>query len=265
MRRAWSLFLFFVFVSSKVHCFTFDFHRGGFFAQFLLILGALDFLENGHCSKVVQVGGKDSLLFDKNLNSCWWKNYFEEAEWGGGEDKAVFSVEELMYNYKKMSRSYANFRIQKYIHIKPHIIEKIESFYQIRMEGLNFIGVHYRGTDKNRYFPRCPYKEMFAYMDAHKKKQPSSKFFIATDEEAFLAKAIHRYGEDVVYCDHFRSTTGEGVHRLGVRENRYLVGEEALIDCLLLAKCPILLRTVSNLSTAASFFNPTSKVVMVEG
>ncbi len=43
--------------------------------------------------------------------------------------------------------------------------------------------------------------------------------------------------------------------------NNYLHGEEAFIDCLLLSKGDVLIRTSSNLSLWSTYFNPIMPVI----
>ncbi len=43
--------------------------------------------------------------------------------------------------------------------------------------------------------------------------------------------------------------------------NNYLHGEEAIIDCLLLSRGSVLIRTSSNLSLWSSYFNPSIPVI----
>lgn len=47
-------------------------------------------------------------------------------------------------------------------------------------------------------------------------------------------------------------------------KNKLLLGEECLIDALLLAKCDVFIHTLSLVSQAVSYFNPTMGSLLVK-
>ena len=49
---------------------------------------------------------------------------------------------------KKDRFAEANGIIKQFIHLRPYLAQKIESFYQKNMAGKKIIGIHLRGTDK---------------------------------------------------------------------------------------------------------------------
>ena len=63
------------------------------------------------------------------------------------------------------------------------------------------------------------------------------------------------FGDKVCFYSSQRSKDGKPVHYNS--EDPYRVGEEALIDCLLLSRTNLLVRTSSNLSLCARYFNPS--------
>lgn len=65
----------------------------------------------------------------------------------------------------------------------------------------------------------------------------------------------------IVSRDVHRSTGEEGIHFS--EHNGYQLGEEALIDSLLLSKCDLLIRTSSNLSLWSTYFQPDIPVFLL--
>ena len=64
-----------------------------------------------------------------------------------------------------------------------------------------------------------------------------------------------KFAEKVIYLDAIRSRDGTALHTSKVYD-KYTLGEDALVDCLLLSKCTKLYKTASNLSDTAVKFNP---------
>ncbi len=58
-----------------------------------------------------------------------------------------------------------------------------------------------------------------------------------------------------------RSSGTAGVHLSN--RNQYKIGEESILDALLLSKCDLLVRTSSNLSLWSTYFNPDLPVILL--
>jgi hypothetical protein len=151
--------------------------------------------------------------------------------------------------------------------VKPHIEEKVNQIVEDSFGYSSIIGVHYRGTDKWTEAPIAPYDNVAAHVDEiiaqlQEIGHSDIKIFIATDEQNFLDYMRVRYPSKVVcYEESERSIDGVCVHLSGTGGTPYQKGEDALIDCLLLAKTDILLKTSSNLSLCATYFNPDIPVI----
>ena len=63
--------------------------------------------------------------------------------------------------------------------------------------------------------------------------------------------------------DTVRSVDGGAIHSRPEMGDNYIKGKEALINCLLLSRCNVLIRTASFLSAWSSFFNPKFPVIML--
>ena len=151
--------------------------------------------------------------------------------------------------------------IQKYIKIKEHIQDKINQFIDENFSGHHVIGVHYRGTDKKGEAPRVPYTDVQDavnyYVDENNIED--FKIFVASDEQQFIEFMQEYFPGLVTVYSTIHSVDGKPLHRFS--SDKFLQGEEALIDCYLLSQGDYLIRTSSNLSLWSTFFNPTIPVI----
>ena len=160
-----------------------------------------------------------------------------------------------------MSRERGNELIQKYIVLKPHIKKKIDDFYEAYFRDTYIIGIHYRGTDKCLEADIVPYKNVYERLQPIVKEHNNNyTIFVATDDSYFLAYMHAHFPGHVVAHDAIRSDEGAGVHFVEKNFN-YKKGEDAIIDCVLLSKCDLLLKMSSNLSICAIKFNPNIPVI----
>jgi hypothetical protein len=141
---------------------------------------------------------------------------------------------------------------------KKTILDTVNSFV-INYFHNTMIGVHYRGTDKISEALRTQYETVLNRMNEFKE----GNFFIASEEENFIKSAVDKFGNRVVFCNHIRSNDVSPIHLNANKDSGKKLGEEAIIDSLLLARCQVLIRTASNLSIASSFFNPEIRVIEV--
>lgn len=244
----------------------------GMFAAANQVLGHLYLFETG---KLPNVSGliidfeKYGLYYDPSCGPNWWNYYFEPINLGKSEDvKIVYPTQEQYWEAwaqrRMISRDTAAQIVKKYIHVKPHIQKKIDEFVESFFFGKYAIGVHYRGTDKNKEAPRIAYETVFEEIDKHIPGKTPYTLFIATDEANFLEQAEEKYVDRVVAIEAHRSDNNNddlGVHMLN--KNNYILGEEALMDACLLSKCNLLIRTSSNLSLWSTYFNPDLPTILL--
>ena len=244
--------------------------KWGMFAAANQVLGQLHLFETGqlpHVSGLTVDFDKYGLYYDPSCGPNRWTNYFEPI-CVGEREKAVTTYQTKQRSEKGslhrclMSREAAAKMVAKYIHIKPHIQKKIDTFIAQFFLDNYIIGVHYRGTDKIKEAPRIDYETVFTEIEKHIPQEKPYSLFIATDEIDFLEQARKRYLNRVIAIEAHRSNhLNLGTHFL--HENNYILGEEALMDACLLAKCDLLIRTSSNLSLWSTYFNPDLPVILL--
>jgi hypothetical protein len=158
---------------------------------------------------------------------------------------------------ERLSRKRGFEIFNRYIRPKRHIRDKVEAYVREFFQDAFVIGIHYRGTDKYKEAPVVPYERIrTAVLDAIKAANPARyRLFLATDEQAFLDYMLAEFPGVLTYRTMFRSVDGTPTHWR--KANNHDKGEDAVIDCLLLSRVNLLIRTASYLSRCSTLINPT--------
>lgn len=243
--------------------------KAGLFSVFHTVLGALDFMEQDDrcCGLGVNFENK-GFYYDKSLGENWWNYYFEPIEIGQKTDiiKKIPHYKKICWSVASefaMSRERGYELIAKYIIPKPHIQKKIDLFCEKNFKNKHVIGIHYRGTDKCSEAQIVPYCDVYDCVAAELiKLDKDYVIFVATDDMYFLSYMNAYFPGRIVCTDAIRSDSGAAVHFAETKLN-YQKGEDAIIDCILLSKCDLLIKTDSNLSNCSIKFNPHIPYIML--
>jgi Nodulation protein Z (NodZ) len=243
-------------------------HNSGMFAVFSSVLGALDLYEREGFSGV-QVN-LDGWYLDPVKGPNWWEYFFEPIRIGVKKPARYHAVsfEETkmhIYNALHLPRERAHQLIERYIRIRPEILQARDDFVRDYFNGFYVIGVHHRGTDKGTECPLVPYEVTKNKVEECMKQYGKAYIYVATDEARFLDYMITAFPGQVIYNDFSRSTNDMPLHVSShLYQGNYQKGREALLDCLLLAKCDVLIRPSSScLSVTAGRFNLQQPQVIV--
>jgi Nodulation protein Z (NodZ) len=230
--------------------------KTGMFGVVNCVLSILSAYEKGEVDEIV-IDFKDrGLFYEPQRGPNWWEYYFEPIH------LVRRGVKPLPSPHLPLKESYHRL-IEKYIKIKPFLLQKADRFAHQYFKGGAIIGVHYRGTDKKNEAFRTSYAAMQRKIEevVKKKKYHDYKIFLATDEEHFLTFLKEKFPKRVIATASMRSKDEQPIHFR--QEEHYRAGEEAIIDALLLSKCDFLIRTQSNLSAFSSFLNPKMPVELL--
>ena len=245
----------------------------GMFSQIASVVGLLEHYENWQSSYAgLRVDfQKEGLYYDAAAGDNWWEYFFEPIEIKTGKPgflghpSADRQSEFAGTTETKLSRARGAELVERYVRVKPHILDKVESFVRENFSESFVVGIHYRGTDKHEEAPRIHYETVLAKVQEVIGAAGTNRcmVFLATDEQAFLDFILARFTGKICYCEAFRSVDGRPID---VRnDNNYRKGEEAVMDCLVLARCDYLIRTASNLSLFSTLFNPGMPTILVDG
>lgn len=150
--------------------------------------------------------------------------------------------------------------IQPFIRLNPIVQKKVDTFFEEHMMNKHTIGIHLRGTDKNGEVKQVPPLKILA--EAQRQATTDSQFFVATDEEALLELARATLKGEVLCYDSHRSHNGKAIHYYQELPMA-AVGEEVVIEAMLLARCNKMVHTCSNVSTCVLFFNPELENILM--
>lgn len=251
--------------------------EAGLFSNFLAVLNHTDWcLRNKH-SPVVYWGQSSyyytPAVYNGSVNA--WEYYFEPTssfsyEYGDVVDYNYPAPDGYYIRYMFDEKSQPNKQerweiylrlIEPYIRLNKVVQSKIDTFYDEHMRDKHVIGIHLRGTDKKSEVAPVPINVIL--QEAKKQAAPDSYFFVATDDATLLDAAKKSLKERIIYCmSHQRSSDGRALH-YNSRHRKACLGEEVVIEAMLLARCNKMIHTNSNVSTAVLFLNPDLENIML--
>ena len=252
------------------YSYVLDSRWAGMFSIWYDVLTLLYFYEAGLIRGLeVNLNHKHGVYLDPRHGTNWWEYYCEPIRIGSNLNEKYTMGDPTGNSGKNLNwitRHEAKKLIDKYIHIKPYILEKVEQFRNEFFLGNYVIAIHFRGTDKiswgeARYIS---YDEVVDQVEKVIKENASGqyKLFVATDDQNFLNFMIQKYGNRLLFTDARRSTNKQAVHT--VKTAPYKQGLEAIIDMLLLSGGDYLIKTSSNLSDFSALMNPDIPVLTIE-
>jgi hypothetical protein len=241
----------------------------GMFSALFTVVDYLNNYEKGQFSGLKVDLGTDGLYYEPKYGLNWWGYYFEPLEVGIKEGHPIEhtskeTAHHLAYSADvNLPRQRIAELTKKYIHPKLEILKTVDEFVANNFKKKFVIGIHYRGTDKYREAPLIPYEKVAEIVKNYGTDNHIEDYliFVATDEQNFLNHMQKAFPGKVICLQCFRSSDGSPIHL--VKPSPYSQGKEALIDCLLLSKCNVLLRTSSNLGAWSAFFNPELPVIIL--
>jgi len=226
----------------------------GMFCLFKDVISLLQHFERGFFKGVEVDFQKNGHYYDPSHGPNWWGYYFEPIKLG--KEHGVKTEHCHLYCGEIVTffntREYNNYLVTKYIKVQPHIQVVIDNFANKNFANSFVIGIHYRGTDKWTEAPRVPYEAVAAAIDSQIDLLygQNYKIFVASDEAEFICYLNNKFPGKVCSFDATNKHRGD-----------YQSGEGALVDCILLSKTQILIRTSSSLSDVSSYFNPNLTVI----
>ena len=163
-----------------------------------------------------------------------------------------------------MTLEHASMLVKRHMRVRQEVVDAVERFWRAHFDGGVVLGVHFRGTDKHEA-PRVSYEHCAQAITRFLNHHPEvDRIFVASDESPFVQFMRKEFRSiPVSFCDDQRSDGTLAVHHRDFGGDNYEKGREALVNCLLLARCSVLIRTASALSGWASVFNPQLRVIML--
>lgn len=165
--------------------------------------------------------------------------------------------------------------VERYIHPREYILNKVRMLFDARLKGFHVIGVHVRGTDGFSAPARgteIPFDRYFHEIDQRLSLVGSDccRVYLATDEQYVVTRFEERYGDLLVVYDAARNTDSDNVFGKGPTGQvmpAYITsggtsatqnGEDAMVEYSLLCKSDILVHNLSSLSLVARLSVPAA-------
>jgi len=264
----------------------------GFFSCFTYILECLPYIEANYSEKV------NIKYYSHNYGSYPNFEVFGSVIKLAYEPKITNKKSEELQCLAKLNKSNQDFfknnfalakqYFDKYFIINPNILDKVNKFTD---NFSNVLGVHFRGTDKNtvKWMTHCSAEEFIAIIKEHVSKNNYDRIFVASDEAQFIEELAKSVNLPIIYYDQITTSTPIHLDRLEIitdlikklkkadteekirleyklkteaQYNQKLL-EDAIINCLILSKCKIVIKTHSQLSGYAKVFNPELEIYKV--
>lgn len=239
----------------------------GFFSNITFVLNHLKICEAIGFIPIVDMKNYPTLhneVEGKNKNKNSWDCYFKKLN--NHSLKEVYKSKNVFLSSEKfennMALSITDKEISKYlikIKVKNHIHLKVNRFIQKNFDKKKkILGVHFRGstykTARGHAFPST-IDLMIKKIDNLLKKHNYEKIFLVTEEQKYLNVLKKVYKEKIIFYNSFRMYNLDSFKIFPRKNHRYLLGEEILIETLILSKCQGLTFVKSNVISAAIAFS----------
>lgn len=246
----------------------------GMFSTLSSVLGALELYDSGNFSSL-KINFDGGIYFDPERGPNWWEYFFEpiEAKNDNGQQNIYMFSSYEMDAFAISSFAISKIRkfelLQKYVHIKDHILAELKEFFNHHFKDYYVIGIHHRGTDKITEWGCVDYEVSYKTLCTIIENLPVSeknrlKIYVATDDQNFLNYMDERFRYQIIYSEHVRAIDDNPLHLSStVYTSNYQKGKEALMDCLLLSKCQTLIYPQSNLSYFSTYFSPNMPSILL--
>lgn len=243
------------------------FSKMGFGANFIWLLEILEYCDSE--------GLKPFVIFRNPSKRIGSKSFSEFVKFKNDSQKPFFLHYAVMRSFKDLdlNRAWnfnsaltlerANYLLNTYLELDTEVTEFVQNYTAIEFTAKRMIGVHYRGTDKITEAPAVSYELVKEVLLSELENESQNiQFFLASDDHNFIDYITFELGKSQILCRTInRSKNGKPIHITA--KNHREVNREALIDCLILARCDKLIKTASILSGCSVVFNPNLEVEML--
>lgn len=248
----------------------------GLFAQLTWCLFIFQHCERHGLRPCIRLTGPN---YARQSGDSWLDDFFTQSalaaidhETGRREGLAVTTISDIGelgltgYPRPRLTIADGHRLFNKYLTVRDEIGDYVDAFVANHFATGRTLGLHFRGTDKtDEATPvsqdRCV-EAVRRYLDF---SGNVDTLFVSSDELSLVDLVATRIKtvRVISHQDSIRSRDGRAIHRQAGTGDNYAKGFEAVVNCLLLARCDLLMRTASFLSAWCSIMRPTLPVILL--
>ena len=243
------------------------FPTAGLFSNITFVLNHLKICDEMGLIPIIDMYNYPTLYNEyNNLNKTKnaWEYFFERLNNYTLEE--VYKSKNVFLSSKKFEKNMSidmnDHSISKYskrIKIKKKIIKKKNKFIKEKFsKKYKILGVHFRGstykTARGHAFP-ATINLMIENIEFLVKKYNYKKIFVVTEEAFYLNALREKFKDKIIYYNSFRMRKLDSFKIYPRKKHRYFLGEEILVETLILSKCDGLTYVKSNVVSAAIMFS----------
>ena len=242
---------------------------GGLFSNLLFVLHHLYLAKKFNFVPVVDMENYPTIYNEKkSINNSFnaWEYYFEPVS--KYTLKEVYKSKNVIITTKETNniKFFDGFKnllkehrdiFFKFIKIKKSLIKEKDIFFNKYFKNHRVLGVHFRGTDyktMERHPLPATKKQICKNIDLLIKKYKFDKIFLITEDKGYHEYLNKRYSNIINFSKIFTNKK-QLFFENNIKNLRYKIGKENIINMLLLANTNHILCIESNLSDAAIYFS----------
>ena len=235
----------------------------GLFSNLIYVMNHLLIADKHNFIPVIDMENYPTIYNEKNsINGIKnsWLYYFEPVSKYSLHEvyksKNIVLSSNKFYHDVFTHKIYNNKKLLKFsnkIIVKKNIKLKVKKFIKkVLLNNYKTLGVHYRGTSykdsANHPFPPT-YNQLVKKIDNLIKLNSFDKIFFSTEDKEMFDLIIKRYKNKIISYNSFRSIKDDAFKKYNRPNHRFKLGEEILIESLILSKCHTFLFVETNVSS----------------
>ena len=242
---------------------------GGLFSNVLFVINHLYIAKKFNFIPAIDMENYPTIYNEKNsiqktFNA--WEYYFEPVS--KYSLKEIYKSQNVIITTKetnniKFFEGYTNLLSDhrniflEYIKIKKFLTKEKDIFFNQHFKNHNVLGVHFRGTDyktMERHPLPATKKQICQNIDLLIKKYKFDKIFLVTEDRNYYKFLTKKYS-NIINFSKILTNKKQLFFEDNIKNIRYKIGKENIINMLLLAETNHILCIESNLSDAAIYFS----------
>lgn len=234
----------------------------GFFSNLVFVLNKLKFCQEKKFIPIIDMKNFPTLYNEKFKSYNVWDKFFKSIN--KFKLKDIYNSQKVIIDNTGIPRNNLYLTGKDFIKFKRKIIpkkrfiKKANIFYK-RCFGKNdkVLGVHFRGTDYKTAagHPFPPTKKiMLEFVNNVLNENYYTKIFLVTEEVDYLEFFKNNYKKKCCFYNSYRFQKNHQYYYSQRKNHDFLLGEEILVETLILSKCDGLVDIETNVISAAKFF-----------